>query len=312
MQVIAASFSAVFPLLCFMALGLMLGRIGLVTRETADILSSLVFRVFLPMSIIENIAGADLNGQFDLKCALFVGISCVCTYIFLEMRQRRRSDPDDIAPVIVQGIHKANYSLLVVPVVSAFYPRDLGMSAVLVAVITPIVNTCSTLSFVSRSDRKEPAGKLLSRIIRNPMVLSSLAGILLNLSGIRIPALLMNKVVDPLAGVATPLAMMALGASFEFGEMSSYRRELARVCTGKLILMPLVLCTAAALLGIRGADLIAVLVYSGAPTAVNSYSTAVSMGGNGTLAGQIVALSSALSILTLFCWLCALGALGLI
>lgn len=312
MQVIAASFAAVFPLLCFMLAGGLLGRTPILSRSTADALNIMVFRVFLPLSIIENIACADLGGVFDPKCALFVAVSCLCTYTALELMERASHDPPDIAPVVVQGIHKANYTLLVIPIVSSFYPDDPGMSVVLIAVITPIVNICSTLSFISRSGRKLSPGELARAIVTNPMVLSSIIGIALNLSGITLPALFMEKVISKLAAMATPLAMISLGSTFAFGEMGTYRRELTRVCMGKLILMPLVLTGAAALIGIRGADLIAVLVYSGAPTAVNSYSTAASMGGDSVLAGQIVALTSALSIVTLFGWLCLLGSLGLI
>ncbi|MBQ9594090.1 MAG: AEC family transporter, partial [Lachnospiraceae bacterium] len=64
--------------------------------------------------------------------------------------------------------------------------------------------------------------------------------------------------------------------------------------------------------GIRGANLIATLMYSGSPTAVNSYSTAVSMGGNEELAGEVVAVTSLLSVFTLFLFLTALQALGLV
>ena len=66
------------------------------------------------------------------------------------------------------------------------------------------------------------------------------------------------------------------------------------------------------LLGVRGANLIAVLLFSGAPAAVNSYSTAVSMGGNEELAGEIVAVTSLLSVFTLFGFLSILGTMGYI
>lgn len=295
-----------------MLTGWILGRSGILNQKAAESVNNMVFRVFLPLSIIENIASTDLGGQFELKCALYVGLSCVATYVTLEALEKRMDDPPSVAPVMVQGIHKANYSLLVIPIVSAFFPDDLGMSVVLIAIITPIVNICSTLAFVSRSGRRLTPGETAVKIVLNPMVLSSIIGIALNLTGFSLPGLLADKVIAKMASMATPLAMISLGASFELKAAKEYSRELLRAVSGKLVFMPLVLVSIAALIGIRGADLIAVLVYSGAPTAVNSYSTAVSMGGDGVLAGQIVALSSALSIATLFCWLCALGALGLI
>ena len=112
--------------------------------------------------------------------------------------------------------------------------------------------------------------------------------------------------------MATPAAMLILGADLTADSVKRWARQLAAVCAVKLLIMPLVLVTGAAVLGIRGADLIALLIYSGSPAAVNSYSTAVSMGGNGELAGEIVAVTSLLSVFTLFVFLTVMGGMGLI
>ena len=107
-------------------------------------------------------------------------------------------------------------------------------------------------------------------------------------------------------------AMLALGSDFDFARMKNWAKRLTIICTGKLIVLPLILVSIAVLIGVRGADLIAVLIYSGGPTAVNSYSTAVSMGGNEELAGATVAIASFLSVFTLFVFLTAMGSFGLI
>ena len=124
--------------------------------------------------------------------------------------------------------------------------------------------------------------------------------------------MILEGVISKLAAIATPAAMMALGAGFDFKSMKKWAGQLAFVCLGKLIIMPLILVPLAVWLGIRGANLLAVLIFSGAPTAVNSYSTAVSMGGNEELAGEVVAVTSLLSVFTLFVFLTALGSLGLL
>ena len=64
-------------------------------------------------------------------------------------------------------------------------------------------------------------------------------------------------------------------------------------------------------LGFRGEALACLLIASGAPTAVSSFSTAQVMGGDGELAAQIVIISSVLCIFTLFCWIYLLSSLGL-
>ncbi|MBQ1368698.1 MAG: AEC family transporter [Firmicutes bacterium] len=317
MNSIVLAFNAVFPLLAFMVIGYLLGVIGLFKKSTADGINALVFKVFLPCSIFQSIYNADIRSTFDWKLGLFVGVSCIISYILITLIVNHFEKDKTVAPVMIQGIHKANYNLLVISIVSSFFGTEIGMAAVLVVVITPIVNTCSTHAFESARGSSSMHGKtgffkLLKKIILNPMVFSSLLGLAVSLSGIKLPGLIMNSVVSKLAAMATPAAMLALGCGFNFKTMKKWIRHLAYVCAGKLIILPLIIVTIAVLLGVRGANLIAVLLFSGAPAAVNSYSTAVSMGGNEELAGEIVAVTSLLSVFTLFGFLSILGTMGYI
>ena len=306
------SFQAVFPLLAYMLIGLFLRKISLLDEKTASGMNKLVFRVFLPLSIFQSIYNADIHENFNSKLALFAALTCILSFLIISLIVKHFEKDRTIMPVMIQGIHKANYNLLAIPIVSSFYGNEIGMTAVLVAVITPIVNTCSTIAFESARGGKVDFRKMLKKILLNPMVYSSLLGLVVSISGIRIPALIMNSVVSKLGAMATPAAMLALGAGFDFTAMKKWAGRLGAVFAGKLVILPLLIVTAAALLGFRKADLLAVLIYSGAPTAVNSYSTAVSMGGNEELAGEIVAGASLLSVLTLFIFMTVMGRLGLL
>ena len=312
MNSVILAFNAVFPLLAFMVIGYCLRRAGLLDAVTAAGVNKLVFRVFLPLSIFQSVLGADIKSALNVKVACFTAITCVMSFMTISAMINSRVKDKTIAPVMIQGIHKANYNLLAVPIVSSFFGNEIGMAAVLIAVITPIANVCSTLAFESaRGGTADPA-KLVKKLLLNPMVLSSLLGLAANLAGLKIPALISTNVMKPLASMATPAAMLSMGSGFDFSSMKRWARHLTAVCAGKLVILPGVIVSLAVLLGIRGADLIAILIYSGSPAAVNSYSTAVSMGGNEELAGDIVALTSLLSILTLFLFLSGLGLFGLL
>ncbi|MCF0150134.1 MAG: AEC family transporter [Firmicutes bacterium] len=195
-------------------------------------------------------------------------------------------------------------------IVSTFVSGDIGMTAVLTAIITPLVNTCSTVIFEKYSDKSSSGWQKLIKILKNPLVLSSILGVAANLLRLPIPTVIISGVVKKLAAMATPAALLSLGATFDFSRLSLYKKQLAIISVGKLLVQPAVIVALAVLLGIRGADLIAIVIFSGSPTAVNSYSTAVSMGGNSELAGQTVIFTSCLSILTLFALLCGIGLMG--
>ena len=183
--------------------------------------------------------------------------------------------------------------------------------AVLMAVITPMVNTCSSLVFEKYTGKSSSAAKKIVKILKNPLVISSLLGMALNLLRVPLPQLLTGGVLKTLSSMATPLALIALGSGFDFSSLGRFRRQLLAISLGKLLIMPALIVSLAVLCGIRGADLLAIVVFSGSPAAVNTYSTAVSMGGNEELAGQAVVVTSCLSVFTLFVILSAIGLMGL-
>ena len=317
MNSMGLAFNAVFPLLAFMVLGYFLGRIRLLDEKTASGMNKLGFKVFLPLSIFQSVYNADIRSAFDVKLAVFVGLTCIASFLLISFLVNRAEKDKTIAPVMIQGMHKANYNLLTLPIIASFFGNDIGMSAVLMIIITPIVNTCSTIAFESArgiSGKKSAKDilQMVKKILLNPMVSSSLLGLLVNASGLKIPAILMSSVVSKLGAMATPAAMLALGSGFDFKAVKKWAGRLGIVSACKLVILPGILVTAAVFLGIRRADLIAVLIYAGAPSAVNSYSTAVSMGGNEELAGEIVAVTSILSVFTLFLFLTAMGNMGLL
>lgn len=83
------------------------------------------------------------------------------------------------------------------------------------------------------------------------------------------------------------------------------------MCVCKLIIVPLIMLTAAVLLGFKGEALVCLLVVFGAPVAVSSFAMAQQMGGDEKLAAQLVVMTSAFCLLTLFMWIFALNSFGL-
>ena len=79
----------------------------------------------------------------------------------------------------------------------------------------------------------------------------------------------------------------------------------------RLLVIPAVFVTGAAILGFRGQELCALLILFAAPTAVSSYPTAVAMGADGDFAAQMVAYTTVFCLPTIFVWTLILNSLGL-
>ena len=146
-------------------------------------------------------------------------------------------------------------------------------------------------------------------ILKNPLIISSILGILFLLLKIRLPYSL-DHMVSGLGDIAAPLQLFLLGVFFDFKGMKRFCRQLITVNVGKLIVFPAVFLFAAYLLGFRNADFVSLMGIYAAPTAINSFTMAQQMGGDEELAGSIVVSTTAVSILTMFMWIYLFRSLG--
>jgi predicted permease len=151
--------------------------------------------------------------------------------------------------------------------------------------------------------------RLLLGIAKNPIIIGTLAGIIINISGLVLPAVAEKAIAD-IAALVTPMALILLGAGLRFTDTLKYRRELLVACATKLLLAPLLFVLVVKLMGFGPVAVTTAMAFSAVPTAISSYVQAKEMQADGGLAGQIVAVTTVLSIGTLFLWVSILSGIG--
>ena len=309
MESLLLSFNAIMPIFLLMLLGYFLKQKNLATKENFNAINKLVFKVFLPVLLFKNIYDTDLSQAFDWKLIAFSAAGVLLIFAVGTLLVPRLTPLDSRRGVMLQGLFRSNYAILGLPLVE-FICGSAAVASAMVAVVIPIFNVLAVVSLERYRGGKVSPGKLLKGIATNPLILGCALGAVLLLLNLRLPAFL-EKAVSDVAKIASPLAMVALGASFTFSSVKGCLKELIITVSSRLILVPLVTLTAAILLGFRGEHLACLLIIFGAPTAVSSFSMAQQMGGDEQLAAQIVVVSSGLCLATLFVWIFALNALGL-
>lgn len=307
MEVIAISASAIVPLLLFMALGYFFKKRNFLNDASAKQLNIICFRYFLSVYSGVTIYKADLRNGVDIVPVLFVAISLAMVFAISWLIVPRFEKDKTRIPVIVQGLYKSNFAILGIPIAEAICGGDISVISMIMIVLVPLNNSLSAWIFERYTGKATSKLDLLIKILKNPLVLGSLVGLILNLIKFPIPSWLLNGFIAKLGNLTTPLSLIALGATFEFGYVKKYRKTLTTVCLVKLILTPIVVISAAIACGLRGPGLVGVMIFATAPNAVNSYSTAVAMGGDADLANEIVVLTSILSMFTMFAWFCLVG-----
>lgn len=306
------SFNVVLPLFLSIALGYALRCLHMLEWAAQKSLNRLCFKVFLPIYVFNNIYTTNMAMAFHPGLAA-LAVGGVLGIFALMMLWIPKIEPDNAKRgVMVQAIFRSNFVLFGLPVaVSLCGEANIGPTSLLIGFVVPLFNVLAVICLECFRGGRPDIRKILRGIAVNPLIIASALGIAMNLADIPLPAGVHKSIVD-LGRVATPLALVSLGAGFQFRRMKGYARQLFICISGKLIVSPLVMVALAALMGMRGEMLVPVLVLFASPVATSSYTMAEQMDGDGTLAASLVVLTTALSIVSMFLFIFGLKQLGLI
>lgn len=313
MENLVLAFNVVLPLFLMMALGYGSRRLKLVDAPTLKKMNNFVFRVFLPILLFYNVVSTDLgtafNGPLILTAVCFVVATFVALMLIIPLIEKEKPRRG----VLVQGIMRANFVIFGLPVLLSLCGEDSNTGAVslVIAVVVPLFNAFSVVALEVNRGGKLNIPKILKSVATNPLILSSLLGVILLVLGVKLPKTL-DKTFSDLAKTATPLALVILGAEFDFKSVKGCLRPLIIGVSGRLVIVPAIFITIAALLGFRGEELIALMIMLAAPPAVSSFTMAQQMDGDAELAGNMVVFGSLFAVFTIFCWIVILKTLLLI
>ena len=294
------SLEIVLPLFLLMAVGYVIKLTGLMNETSIKQVNKVIFKIFLPLLVFCNIYNTELAESFNSHLLLYAVtgvliqfVLSLCLAILLEKDNSRRG-------VMLQGMFRSNFVLFGIPISTALFGGTAaGLASILITVIIPMYNVLAVVSLEVFNGNRLNIGKILIGIITNPLIIASVLGILFVVFQVSLPTPLYDTMED-LAGIATPLAFVILGASFSFGDVGRYIKETSIVLVAKLLAFPALFLGIALRLGCRGAPLAVLLTVFGSPIAVSSFTMAQQMGGDDKLAGQLVVFSSIFSIGTMF------------
>lgn len=173
----------------------------------------------------------------------------------------------------------------------------LDHAAVAIAVIVPLVNlTCVTSLACLGARHDESAKPLLRGVFTNPLILGSVVGLILNLTGIGSPPVV-GAGATILGRAALPLGLLAVGAALRWQYVKACRLPEGVVCCVKLFALPAVTAMLLGWLGVGGIALVIGVLFTALPTAPSAYLLAREMGGD---AEAMAALLSVQTVLALF------------
>ena len=312
MENLILSFNVVLPIFLCILLGYFLRRIRMVDTPSLNVMNKLCFKVFLPIYLFNNIATTNLAAAFNGKLLATAYLGVTAQFILLMLLIPRLEKENSRRGVLIQAMFRSNFALFGLPLaLSLCGTEKVGPTSILVGFTVPLFNILAVVSLENFRGGKPSIKKMAKGIATNPLIIASLLGIAFNLLGFTLPGAV-QKSVNDLGGVATPLSLVALGGSFTVSKVKEYKKQLTIGVLGRLVFSPLIMVSAGILLGFRNEMLIPLLIMSGAPTAVSSFPMAQQMDGEGELAAGLVVFTSALAILSMFLWIFVLKQIGMI
>ncbi len=282
------------------------------------------FKTFLPLMIFMNVYNSDLESAVQPGAFLFAAAAVLVIFAaaFLIIPRIVRKGSVDSAgspvsaasrqAVLIQCIFRSNFVIFGYQVVANVYGAgEAAVASVMAAIVVPLYNVLAVITLEYFTNSKNGLRPVILGIIKNPLIIGAVAALLFKLSGLTLPAPLYTGLSD-MAGMATPLALVVLGGTFHFDALRRNAGALAIGTLGKIVVAPLVMVPIAAALGFRDANLLSLVIVFASPAAVNSYTMAAAYGHDPELAGQLVVVTSVLSMVSVFGWIFLLRTLGLI
>ena len=307
------AFNAVAPFLVLLGTGFGAVRLKVADREFMNKLNTLNFRLFFPFMMFNNVYSAKPEDLPSVKLMLFGPLSLLLLVALLVVIVPKIVKENPRRGTIIQAIFRSNFIIYGIPLTTYVFGQEKSsVCGMMVLIMVSLFNVCSVAVLeMFREGGKVRLKPLLLGVIKNPLMQGCIAGLLCYLLQIRLPSFLTTP-LSSLSGVATTLALVALGANLRFGELRKNSRAVSAVLMTRLVVLPLIMLPIGWLIGLRGVELFLVLMIYGTPVATASYPMAQNMGGDGTLAGQLVFVSTVASLGTIFLYIFAMSSLGLL
>ena len=316
MENIIVSFNVIAPVFFLMVLGyLLVNYTSLADRKLTKQANAIVFKIFLPCMLFYNVYQSDIGAEIHsrIKLCIWAAGGLLILFVLLCLIVPKVVKQENQQGVVIQGIFRSNYVIFGVAVVQNMYGvKSTTTAAILSAILVPMYNFLAVVALSIFGEKRETDWKkIILDIVKNPLIISSVLGIIFSLLGIRLPTAVDTTVQD-LAKLSTPIAFMILGGDLDFSKVKGNLKVASAVLTIKLVILPLIMIPMIVMMGYRDADLLSGLLAYQTPVAVSSYIMAQQAGADGQLAGQLVVFSSVLSIFTLFVTILILRTIGLL
>jgi len=238
-------FDVIFPVFAIIGMGYGASKLNWVKESTVDGLSDFTYHFAVPVMLVQTISRSSLPDQVPWAFLFsYYGASfSVMTLGFLSCRTLLRRDFRDSA---MHGFTSTfpNTVLLGIPVVLMAFGEEATVPLFLIislhsTLLLPVITTLMEIAKGRNASLSKVTRNALRGIATNPIILSLVSGILMNLFNLQLPEPL-DPVAELMGDTVTPCSLFALGATLTRFQIAGRWKDMGMVVLAKLLLQPMI------------------------------------------------------------------------
>ncbi|QNE36326.1 AEC family transporter [Leifsonia shinshuensis] len=288
-----------FGIIAFVILvGYLAGRFRVGGPTAPYVLNRIAFFVTNPALLFVTLAHADLKVVFSTQLVVAAVAALAAAGLFLVLSRLFFRRPAAETTIGTLGSGYVNGNNIGLPV--AVYVLGSASYVAPVLLLQLIVFAPIALTVLDITSRGTVSVRsILTQPVRNPMIIASLLGILVDVLHIPIPVAVYQP-FELIGGAAVPLVLMAFGMSLHGSrplQAGHGRAEIAAAVAIKSVAMPLIAFAVARFaFGLEGHALFAAVALAALPTAQNVYNFAARYERGMPVARDIVLLTTLFAV----------------
>jgi malonate transporter len=258
----------------------------------------IVYYILFPALLFSSSAGAswDSYSVSSMVWAILAALFIMCGLLLILRPKLSKKDASFTS--VFQGSIRFTSYIGFAAVFSLFGDEGLYLTAIFITVMIPMVNILCIMVLVRYGGQEGGWHWIFTTVIKNPLVIACLAGMALNLLGIKLPEMVRNFTTI-LGKGSLPLGLLAVGASLQFNAIKKTIPEIVYACLLKLLLLPTLMWLSCLLIGVDNLATSVAVLFAALPGSPLSYILAKQLGGDTRLMSSIIAVQTGISMITL-------------
>lgn len=290
---------ALIPVMFLIGLGYMLRARNLIDVQFWLPCEKLNYFWLFPALMFLQVATASLD-EFPVKPIAWSVLGAVALGAFSLWAWRGLSQQSGpVFSSVVQGALRPNTYIGVAAAAATYGSTGLTVTSISIAVAIPLLNVASIIVLMYYGQGTKPArSQIIKALIKNPVIISVVAGLLFNLSHLTLPHLL-TDILHILGGASLPLGLLAVGAGLDLNAARTSHGAVLQSAFMKLLFMPLVTLLIGWWSGINGPVLATVVLFNALPCTPSAYIMSKLLGGDHRLSAGIISIQTVLAAVTI-------------